>query len=94
MAISYIEAYERIRTGAGDRRILFYELENDSPRKFWPTPAKVMASNSVPSQDCRDRRIAELKSILQRTHPDKPDGDAVAFRRAMNELALLRKKCA
>ena len=97
MAITYIEAFERIQTGAGDRRILLYEL-NDNVRHSRHERVVdryehqvVARSASMVNEDWKNRRINELKSVLQRSHPDKPSGDAAAFRSAKDELEKLRK---
>jgi len=93
MAISYIEAYERIRTGAGDRRILFYDIDMKGSVSgiFGRSRQRVVEqAGSQPSGNWKELRISELKSILQHSHPDKPSGDAAVFHSAKEELARLR----
>ena len=104
MDIIYIEAYERIQLGISDKRILSYHTGSSLMLKLrervlslfadrTPEGAEIdehIQSNEL-SEEQRQNRMIELKSIIQRSHPDKPTGDIVAFRAAKEELAGLRR---
>ncbi|MBU0500577.1 MAG: hypothetical protein KJ558_13895 [Gammaproteobacteria bacterium] len=97
MGIAYIEAQERIQIGMSDTSILYYDMSGGTLKRCrervlerFARRAPLKDRSGEVSSRWRQDRIAELKSIMQRSHPDKASADILTFKTAKEELARLR----